>query len=98
MKLRTLFTHQSLITPVSTEVIDLAAFLDIPTDIQETDDHIFIRKHSSDLGLSSFFVRRESDVYVSPKVFCEILLDIKAGSTVLEAYEKQGYTFNVYHP
>lgn len=94
MKLIRLLGHQSLITAVSPEVIDLATFLDIPTDIQESDDHIFIPENSSNLRLSSFFIRRESDVLVSTEVFSEILIDIASGMTVKAAYEKQGFTFH----
>lgn len=93
MELIELALHESLVTEVSDEVADFAAFLDIPYNIQSTDDHIYIREASPPLELTSFYLRRDSDVMVSPKVFCEILMDIKGGLTVLEAYEKQGYTF-----
>lgn len=93
MQLRKLFLHESLITPISGEVLDLAAMLDIPTNINEEDDHIYIKEHISPIYLESFFIRRDTDVEVSYKVFSEILMDIKGGLTVLEAYKKQGYTF-----
>ena len=94
MHLRKLFSHESLITPVSGEVLDLAAMLDIPTNINEKDDHIYIKDPSLPLSIESFFTRRSTDVEVSFKVFSEILMDIKGGLTVLEAYKKQGYTFS----
>lgn len=93
MELIELGSHEALVTEISSEVADLAAFLEIPCNIQSEDDHIYIRESSSPLALNTFYIRRENDVMVSPKVFCEILMDIKGGLTVLEAYEKQGYTF-----
>ena len=93
MGLTRLFSHQSLITETSDELLNLASFLEIPADINLEDDHIFIIYKVGALSLGSFFVRRESDVVISNKAFSEILLDIKSGMTVLEAYNKQGYTF-----
>ena len=86
-----LHTHESLITHISDEVYNLACLLDIPTNIRHGDDHIYI---SSALSLESFPIRRTSDVMVSTKVFCEVLMDIKGGMSVLEAFNKQGYTFD----
>lgn len=88
-----LVSHQELITEISSEVIDLALFLEIPHEIANEDDHIYIVDDTLPLILQSFYVRRDNDLMVSPKVFCEILMDIKGGLTVLEAYEKQGYTY-----
>ena len=93
MKAKMLFSHEALITKVSEEVRDLAAFLGIPCEVNNDDDHIYIKHSTPPLELSSFYLRRSSDVMVSTKVFCEILMDIKSGLTVLEAYKKQGYTF-----
>ena len=94
MKLIKLASRDSLVTEVSGEVADFASFLNIPYNIQTEDDHIYIIKEGSlPIELTSFHFRRNSDVKVSTKVFCEILMDIKGGLTVLEAYEKQGYTF-----
>ena len=96
MELIKLAAHESLITEVTSEVSDLASILDIPHDIEKEDDHIYmhVRGIDSPLQLSSFYTRRGSDVMVSTHVFCEILMDIKSGMTVLEAFNKQGYTFN----
>ena len=93
MELIELVLPESLVTEVSDEVVNFAAFLDISYDIQSEDDHIYIKEASLPLQLTSFHIRRNSDVEVSTKVFCEILMDIKGGLTVLEAYNKQGYTF-----
>ena len=91
MKLR---TYEALITHVSDEVYNLAYLLDIPTNIKHDDDHIYITESKSVLRIESFPIRRTSDVMVSSEVFCEILIDIKGGMSVLEAFNKQGYTFN----
>jgi len=93
MELINLASHEALVTEISGEVADLASFLEIPYNIQSEDDHIYIREASPPLALNTFYIRRKNDVMVSTKVFCEILMDIKGGLTVLEAYEKQGYTF-----
>ena len=93
MELIQLSLHESLVTEVSGEVADLASFLGIPYEIDNDHDHIYIKFDCLPLELTSFYLRRNSDVMVSPKVFCEILMDIKGGLTVLEAYNKQGYTF-----
>lgn len=94
MELIKLYSHEALVTAISDEVYDLAAILDIPTNINHDDDHVYIREPFKDLSLESYHIRRGSDVMVSSKVFCEILMLIKAGISVREAYNKQGYTFN----
>ena len=93
MKLVKLYSRETLITAISDEVSDLADFLDIPTNIDRADDHIYINVFNSTVSLNTFNNRRASDVMVSTKVFCEILMDIKAGMSIREAYNKQGYTF-----
>lgn len=86
-------SHQSLITNPSDELLNLASFLEIPTDINLEDDHIFIIDKVGALSLGSFFVRRDTDVAIPNKTYSELLIDITSGMTVLEAYNKQGYTF-----
>ena len=93
MKYIRLISHQSLITEISDELINLASFLEIPADIDLEDDHIFIVDKVGTLSLGSFHVRRESDVLISNKTYSELLMDIASGMTVLEAYNKHGYTF-----
>ena len=88
-----LCSYANLVTHVSNKVCNLAYFLDIPTDIAHDDDHIYIIESKSALRIESYPVRGAKDVMVSSEVFCEVLMDIKGGLTVLEAYEKQGYTF-----
>ena len=94
MELIKLYSRENLITAISDEVADFAAFLDIPTNINRGDDHIYIKNPFTTLTLGSYDNRYASDVMVSTKVFCEILMDIKAGMSLREAYNKQGYTFN----
>lgn len=93
MKYVRLTTHQSLITETSDELLNLALFLEIPADIDLEDDHIFINDQVGALSLGSFYARRESDVLIPNKTYSEILIDITSGMTVLEAYNKHGYTF-----
>ena len=93
MRLKKLFSHESLITEISPEVCDLACFLDIPFNINDPADHFYIKGPETDLCIESFEYRRDSDVLVSSKIFCEMLMDIKSGMSGLKAYNKQGYTF-----
>ena len=93
MELTHLFSHQSLITEPSDELLTLASFLEIPADIDLEDDHIYILDKVGALSLGSFHVRRESDVLTPNKTYSEILIDITSGMTILEAYNKHGYTF-----
>ena len=93
MELTHLFSHQSLITEISDELLNLASFLEIPADIDLEDDHIYITDKVGALSLGSFHARRESDVVISNKAFSDLLIDITSGMTILEAYNKHGYTF-----
>ena len=93
MELTHLFSHQSLITEPSDELLNLAAFLEIPADIDLEDDHIYIVDKVGALSLGSFFMRRDSDVLIPNETYSEILIDITSGMTILEAYNKHGYTF-----
>ena len=93
MELTHLFSHQSLITETSDDLINLASFLEIPADIDLEDDHIFIGDKVGALSLGSFPTRRDNDILISNKTYSELLIDITSGMTVLEAYNKHGYTF-----
>ena len=88
-----LYSHQALIANISDELLDLATFLDIPVDVDLEDDHVFIADSQKDLAILSFDIRRDSDICIATEEFCELLMDIKGGITVLEAFNKQGYTF-----
>ena len=93
MKYIRLTSHQSLITEISDELLNLASFLEIPAGIDPEDDHIFIADKLGALSLCSFHARRDTDVLISNEAYSEILIDIRSGMTVLEAYNKHGYTF-----
>ena len=93
MKYIHLFSYQSLITETSDELLNLASFLEIPADIDLEDDHIFIADKVGALSLGSFHERRDSDVLISNQTYSELIIDITSGMTVLEAYNKHGYTF-----
>lgn len=93
MELKHLFSHQALITEITEELATFAEFLEIPADINIEDDHVFISDKEGDLTLASFYLRRITDVVIPTELFCELLMDIKAGMTVLEAFNKKGYTF-----
>ena len=93
MELTYLFSYQYLITETSDELINLASFLGIPADISLEDDHVFIIDKVGALSLGSFPLRRDTDVLISNEAYSEILIDITSGMTVLEAYNKHGYTF-----
>ena len=93
MELTHLFSHQSLITEPSAELLTLASFLGIPADIFLEDDHIYIVDKVGALSLGSFVTRRDSDVLIPNETYSELLIDITSGMTVLEAYNKHGYTF-----
>ena len=94
MELTPLFSHQYLITEISDELLSLASFLEIPADIDLEDDHIFIVDKVGALSLGSFPLRRDTDVVISNKAFSDLLIDITSGMTILEAYNKHGYTFD----
>ena len=94
MKYVRLISHQSLITEPSDELLTLASFLEIPADdVDLEDDHIFIIDKVGAISLGSFHARRESDVLISNKIYSDLLIDITSGMTILEAYNKHGYTF-----
>lgn len=93
MELIRLANHQALITEISDEILNLANILEIPSEVEREDDHIYIVDKTGDPFLGSFITRRDSDELVTSETFSEILLDIKSGMTVLEAFNKQGYTF-----
>ena len=93
MELTHLFSHQSLITETSDDLLNLASFLEIPADIDLEDDHVFIVDKVGALSLGSFFMRRDSDVLIPNKTYSEILIDITSGMEIKTAFEKQGYTY-----
>ena len=93
MELIQLFSHQYLITEPSDDLINLASFLGIPADIHLEDDHVYIEDKVGAPSLGSFIVRRDNDILISNETYSELLIDITSGMTILEAYNKHGYTF-----
>ena len=97
MSLHVLSTSARLITDVDPVIINLCQQLNIKTSwIILEDDHMFLAQADRPelLFLTTASKRTPQDVYTSPNVFLNILLDIVSGISAKLAYEKQGYTFN----
>ena len=96
MSLQLLSTPARLITDVDPVIINLCKQLGIKTFwIDFGYDHMFIAQAQKleCLFLTTASKRRNEDVYTTPDVFLNILLDITSGTPAKLAYEKQGYTF-----
>ena len=96
MSLQLLSTPARLITDVDPVIINLCKQLGIKTFwIDFGHDHMFIAQAQKleCLFLTTASKRRNEDVYTTPDVFLNILLDITSGTPAKLAYEKQGYTF-----
>ena len=96
MSLQLLSTPNRLITDVDPVIINLCQQLGIKTYwIILEHDHIYIA-FANDLKrlyLTTSSRRTDEDVYITPDVFLNIILDIASGMPTKLAYEKQGYTF-----
>ena len=96
MSLQLLNSAGRLITDVDPVIINLCQQLGIKTYwIILERDHMYIA-HANNLKrlfLTTASKRTPQDVYVSPDVFLNIILDIVSGMATKLAYEKQGYTF-----
>ena len=96
MSLQLLNTSARLITDVDPVIINLCEQLGIETYwIGLEHDHIYIAyaNNLKCLSLAIASKRTNEDVYTTPDVFLNILLDIISGTPTKLAYEKQGYTF-----
>ena len=96
MSLQLLSTSARLITDVDPVIINLCEQLGIKTFwIILEHDHMFIAQAQKleRLFLTTASKRTPQDVYTTPDVFLNILLDIASGMPAKLAYEKQGYTF-----
>ena len=96
MSLQLLSTPARLITDVDPVIINLCKQLDIKTScIILGHDHMYLAQANNIewLFLTTASKRTNEDVYTTPKIFLEILLDITSGTPTKLAYEKQGYTF-----
>ena len=97
MSLQLLSTPSRLITDVDPVIINLCQQLNIETSwISLEDGHMYLAQASKpeSLFLTTAPRRTPQDVYTTPDVFLNILLDIVSGMPAKLAYEKQGYTFN----
>ena len=96
MSLQLLSTSARLITDVDPVIINLCEQLGIETYwIILEHDHIYIANASNlkRLFLTTASKRTNEDVYITPDVFLNIILDITSGIPAKLAYENQGYTF-----
>ena len=98
MSLQLLSTPARLITDVDPVIINLCKQLGIKTFwIDFGHDHMFIAqaRKLEWLFLTTASKRRNEDVYTTPDVFLNILLDIASGLSVITAFERQGYTYEI---
>ena len=96
MSLQLLRAPARLITDVDPVIINLCEQLGIKTFwIILEHDHMFIAQAQKleRLFLTTASKRTPQDVYTTPDVFLNILLDIASGMPVKTAFEKQGYTY-----
>lgn len=96
MSLQLISTSARLITDVDPVIINLCEQLGIETyRVILEHDHMFIAQAQKleCLFLTTSSRRTNKDVYITPDVFLNILLDIISGTPTKLAYEKQGYTF-----
>lgn len=85
-----------LITDVDPVIINLCEQLGIEMSwIILEHDHMYLAQANNPelLVLTTASKRTPQDVYTTPDVFLNILLDITSGMPAKLAYEKQGYTF-----
>ena len=95
MSLQLLSTSARLITDVDPVIINLCEQLGIKIGwIDIRHDHMYLAlADSPEMFLTSASMRLKEDVYTTPDVFLNILLDIASGMSTKLAYENQGYTF-----
>ena len=96
MSLQLLNTSARLITDIDPVIINLCEQLGIEMSwIILEHDHMFIAlaQNLECLYVTTSSRRTNEDVYTTPEIFLEILLDITSGTPAKLAYEKRGYTF-----
>ena len=95
MSLQLLNSAGRLITDVDPVIINLCKQFEIDSrwiDIEH--DHMYLAlADSPEIYLTSASIRLKEDVYITPDIFLNIILDIASGIPIKLAYEKQGYTF-----
>ena len=95
MSLQLLNSAGSLITAVDPVIINLCEQLGIETCwVDIGNDHMYlVLAGTPEMFLTSSSRRTNEDVYTTPDVFLNIILDIASGMSTKLAYENQGYTF-----
>ena len=95
MSLQLLSSAGRLITDIDPVIINLCQQLEVDSrwiDIEQ--DHMYLAlADSPEMFLTTASMRSREDVYTTPDVFLNIILDIASGMPAKLAYEKQGYTF-----
>ena len=81
------------VTPLTQQLLDLAALLSIDTDYLHPKGQYmyldFLRAPSVPLAINSQLDVHENDVVISSEVFTEILIDVASGIPVNDAMLKQ---------
>ena len=98
MKLCRLLAPSYLTVDPDSSIADLAYLLglDVNVDFLDADHfHIHVSAHHKFQSLTSYAYSTLRDVRVSPEVFSKILIDIASGMSVITAFEKQGYTYEI---
>lgn len=90
-----LASEYCLVTPIDETVINLANALGIQTITVSTQDEFLYIVETTPIVSIDSFMKHHEDVVASNEVFCEILMDYMSGMRLLDAYQKQGYTFIV---
>ena len=95
MSLQLLNSADRLITDIDSVIINLCKQLEIAERwINMEHDHMYLAlADSPEIFLTSASMRLKEDVYITPDIFLNIILDIASGMPTKLAYEKQGYTF-----
>ena len=99
MKLITLGSPGYLTTPMDNSILTLAHLLNVKFDNSFNTNVFYIflvvdKKTESLVEIASDYAMG-LDVEVSSKVFSEIIMDIASGMSVITAFEKQGYTYEI---
>ena len=99
MKLITLGSPGYLTTPMDNSILTLAHLLNVKFDNSFNTNVFYIflvvdKKTESLVEIASDWAM-DLDVEVSSKVFSEIIMDIASGMSVITAFEKQGYTYEI---
>ena len=93
MKMLKVRCCNQVITPLSQQVLDLAAMLSIDIGYLCSDDQYiyldFLSYPSIQMAISSQVYIHENDVVISSEIFTEILIDVASGTRINDALFKQ---------